>query len=92
MVRYFWKGRTDWFNPKDYLFIALLGVILYLSARYVWFSHMEDGSIHYLACLMCLSAALSYRRIYLNNAPEDLDLYERECQLQEETDTFVTVA
>lgn len=92
MIHYFWRGRPDWLKTSDHWFLILLGAVIYISINHVWYSYHDEGYIHLVGCFMCLSAAFSYRRIYLNHAPEDIEQYERERKCDEEANTFVTVA
>lgn len=92
MIFYFWKGRDDFITAADRMFCVLLGTIMYISARYVVYTYQDEGSIDFLACFMCLTAALSFRRIYLNHAPDDIEQYEKMRKLDEDVNTFVTVA
>lgn len=34
IIRYFWKGSTDWFKPADHFLCGILGIITYMSARF----------------------------------------------------------
>lgn len=88
LIHYFWKGHDDWMTFVDRLICGTSVIIVYLSARYVWFYYQEDGKINILALILCISAAFSYRRIYLNHAPDDVEQYETD----QKQDTYVTIA
>lgn len=92
MIFYFWNGKHDFVTAADRLMMVLLGTVIYISGRYVYYMYGDEGTLYPLGCLMCLSAAISFRKVYLNHAPDDVEQYERQRRYKEENDTFVTVA
>ena len=92
IIIYFWKGSTEWFKPADHFLCAVLGIITYLSARYVYHTYNEDQTFNVMACILCLTAAISFRKVYLNHAPDDFEQYEIERKINEEENSYVTVA
>ena len=92
MIFYFWNGKHDFVTSSDRLLMILLGTVIYISGRYVYDIYVGEGTIDPLSCLMCLSAAVALRKVYLNHAPDDVQHYESQRRQKEENDTFVTVA
>lgn len=92
LLYYFWKSTPDWHKTSDIWLSALLGLILYWSTRYVSYTLHFESTFSYLGAILCLLSAFSYRRIYLRNAPEDVEKYDREYKYEEDMNTFVTVA
>lgn len=92
MIYCFGKGHDEWLTFPDRLICGVSFVIAYLSARYVWFYYQEDGKINFLALILCLLAAFSFRKIYLNHAPEDIDQYVTDRKRDAEINSYVTVA
>lgn len=92
MIRYFWKGSTDWFKPADHFLCGILGIITYMSARYVYSTYNQDQTFNIMACILCLTAAISFRKVYLNHAPDDIEQYEIDRKINEELNSYVTVA
>ena len=97
MIYYFWKiGAANrsrgWMTRTDMWLATLSIVILYLAARYMLYYFVNEGSFSELGCIICLSAALSYRTLYLLHAPEDVDKFDAERKQDEDLNTFVTVA
>lgn len=93
MIYYFWKigdanRSRGWMTRTDMWLSILSGVIMYLAARYMLYCFVNEGNFSELGCIICLSAALSYRTLYLLHAPEDVCKYDAE----EDLNTFVTVA
>lgn len=92
LIYTFLKGHDDWLTMADRFLCATLCIIVYLSARYVWSYFQEDRSLNLLAVIICLSAALSYRKTYLNHAPDDIEQYEIDRKRDAEVNAYVTVA
>lgn len=92
MIRYFWRGSADWLKPADHLLCGILGIITYISARYVYYTYNEEQTFNIMACILCLCAAISFRKVYLNHAPDDIEKYEIDRKINEEVNTYVTVA
>lgn len=92
IIFYFWKGHNDFLTPADRIFMVFLGIVIYISGRYTYEMYNDEGTIHVLACLMCLSAAFSFKRVYLNHAPDDIEQYEADRKRDEEVNSYVTVA
>lgn len=92
LIHTFPKGHDDWLTPADRLICGILVIIVYISARYVWYYYQEDGSINLIAIILCLCAAFGYRTTYLNHAPDDIEQYEADRKRDEEVNSFVTVA
>lgn len=93
LLEYFWKSpSTDWRKKSDLWISAILGAIIYLSARYSLYTLPDDISGFLLALIVCLSSAIGLRKAYLRNAPADLEKYEQQIKKMEAADTFVTVA
>lgn len=97
MIFYFWKiGAANrsrgWMTRTDMWLSILSGVIMYLAARYMLYCLVNDGSFSELGCIICLSAALSYRTLYLLHAPEDVVKFDAERKQDEDLNIFVTVA
>lgn len=92
MIRYFWRGSADWLKPADHLLCGILGIITYISARYVYYTYNEEQTFNIMASILCLCAAISFRKVYLNHAPDDIEKYEIDRKINEEVNTYVTVA
>ena len=52
----------------------------------------DDISGFLLALILCMISAIEFRKVYLKNAPEDLEQYEKMIKEEEDMNTFVTVA
>ena len=92
MIFYFWNGKHDFVTSSDRLLMIFLGTVIYIAGWYVYDIYVDEGTIYPLSLLMCLSAAVAFRKVYLNHAPDDVQHYESQRRLKEENDTFVTVA
>lgn len=92
MIFYFWNGKHDFVTSADRLLMVLLGTVIYISGRYIFYMYRDEGTIYPLGCLMCITAAIAFREVYLNHAPDDMEQYERQRRQEEENETFVTVA
>lgn len=92
LIHTFLKGHDDWLTLADRLICATLIIIVYMSARYVWFFYQEDGSLKIMAIILCLCAAFGYRNTYLNHAPDDIEQYEADRKRDAEVNSYVTVA
>lgn len=93
ILYYIWRfSWPDWVKTADIWFCVLLGTVLYLSVRYVWFMYVEGDSFSLMGCIMALLASFAYRDVYLCHAPSDIEEYERNLEQNEYMNTFVTVA
>lgn len=92
LIHTFLKGHDDWLTMADRLICGILIIIVYMSARYVWFFYQEDGSVNIMAIILCLCAAFGYRNTYLNHAPDDIEQYEADRKRDAEVNSYVTVA
>lgn len=89
MVYYFWKGQPDWLPMEEHWLTVLLSAVIFASISTVLYDYKDDHAINILGCVMCLSAAIAYKKVYLLHAPEDIAEYENR---RNKEDTFVPVA
>lgn len=92
MMHTFLNGHDDWLTPADRLIGVMLIVIMCVSARYVWIYYQEYRSFNVIAVILCISAAISHRKTYLNHAPDDIEQYVADRKHDAEENSYVTVA
>lgn len=92
-IRYFLRGGWPKWISIGQIWLCVLGLIVFVSAStLVWILTARAGIVRFIFIPIALAGAYLFRYAFLRNAPEDLQLYEKERKYEEDPDALVTVA
>ena len=92
-IRYFLRGGWPEWISIGQIWLCVLGLIVFVSAStLVWILTARAGIVRFIFIPIALAGAYLFRYAFLRNAPEDLQLYEKERKYEEDPDALVTVA
>lgn len=92
-IRYFLRGGWPEWISIGQIWLCVLGLIVFVSAStLVWILTARAGIVRFIFIPIALAGAYLFRYAFLHNAPEDLQLYEKERKYEEDPDSLVTVA
>lgn len=92
-IRYFLRGGWPEWISIGQIWLCVLGLIVFVSAStLVWILTAKAGIVRFIFIPIAFAGAYLFRYAFVRNAPEDMQLYEKERKYEEDPDALVTVA